>query len=108
MNDSSFGRWMKERRRALDLTQAGLAKLVGCTKGTIRYYEIERLRPSEQVAERLAEHLQIPHEQRQAFLQAAREPVPSDPSHQSTAHDPEDALLPRTPFRISHTPDDVD
>jgi transcriptional regulator with XRE-family HTH domain len=108
MNDSSFGRWMKQQRRALDLTQAGLAELVGCTKGTIRYYEIERLRPSGQVAEHLAEHLQIPHEQRQAFLQAAREPLPSAPSHQSAGHDPEDAPLPRTPYRVSDTPDDVD
>ena len=99
---------MKQRRRAVDLTQAELASLVGCTKGTIRFYEIERLRPSEQVAQRLAEHLQIAEEQRQAFLRAAREPVPSAPSHQSTRYDPEDAPLPLTPFRVSHTPGEVD
>jgi transcriptional regulator with XRE-family HTH domain len=32
----SFGYWVRRRRKALDLTQAELARLVGCAEVTIR------------------------------------------------------------------------
>ncbi|MEE8390228.1 MAG: helix-turn-helix transcriptional regulator [Anaerolineae bacterium] len=52
--DISFGRIVKEHRRALDLTQAELARRVACATITIRKVEADALRPSQQIAERLA------------------------------------------------------
>src|SRR5215207_5779708 len=55
----SFGAWLKQRRKALDLTQADLARLVGCAVVSIRKIEADEQRPSRQTAERLAQHLQF-------------------------------------------------
>src|SRR5262245_65938998 len=68
----TFGAWLKRRRKALDLTQAALAQRVGCSLGSIRKYEGDEQRPSRQLAELLATQLQIPPEERAAFIQFAR------------------------------------
>jgi predicted ATPase/DNA-binding XRE family transcriptional regulator len=68
----SFGQWLRQRRRALDLTQEEFARLVGCSAVTLRKLEAETRRPSKQIAERLAEVLHIAHEDRPAFLRFAR------------------------------------
>ena len=68
----SFGYWIRRRRKALDLTREALAQQVGCAIVTIRKIEADERRPSRQIAERLAECLQIPPGDRAAFLQAAR------------------------------------
>ncbi len=34
-DNASFGSWLKQRRKTLDLTQAELARLVGCATVTI-------------------------------------------------------------------------
>lgn len=71
-SDISFGRWLKQRRKALDLTQDDLARQVGCSVVTIRKIEVDERRPSRQIAELLAQHLAVlPHE-RSAFLHFAR------------------------------------
>ena len=67
-----FGTWLKRRRRALDLTQEALAQLVGCSVHSIRKFENDVQRPSRQLAERLAEQLRIPLEERAAFVHFAR------------------------------------
>src|SRR5262245_3398003 len=73
MDDAtSFGRWLRHRRRMLDLTQDELAQRVGCSVVTIRKIETDERRPSKQIAERLATYLDIPPADRPAFLQAAR------------------------------------
>jgi len=69
---TSFGRWLRHRRRLLDLTQEELAQRVGCSVVTIRKIEIDERRPSKQIATRLADSLEIPPADRPAFLQAAR------------------------------------
>jgi WD40 repeat protein/serine/threonine protein kinase/DNA-binding XRE family transcriptional regulator len=71
-NDASLGRILKERRRALDLTQAELARRVGCAVVTIKKLEADDLRPSRQIAERLAAVLQIAQDDRTAFVRLAR------------------------------------
>lgn len=68
----SFGAWVRARRRQLDLTQAGLGQRAGCSEAAIRKIEAEERKPSRQLAELLAAALQIPSEQRDAFLQSAR------------------------------------
>jgi transcriptional regulator with XRE-family HTH domain len=68
----SFGRWLKARRKALDLTQGTLAQRVGCALSTIKKIEEGVLRPSRQIAELLAQQLAIPLEERATFVQFAR------------------------------------
>jgi predicted ATPase/transcriptional regulator with XRE-family HTH domain len=67
-----FGRWLKQRRNLLDLTQHALAERSDCKVGTIRKIEAGRRRPSQQLIERLATALQIPNADRRAFHQLAR------------------------------------
>jgi WD40 repeat protein/transcriptional regulator with XRE-family HTH domain len=56
----------------MDLTQAELARRVGCATVTIRKIEYDSLRPSQQIAELLAKSLAIPLEERAAFVRLAR------------------------------------
>src|SRR5262245_18427324 len=73
MSDStSFGAWLKRRRKALDLTQDALARRVGCSVVSIRKFEAEQQRPSRQLAELLAVQLQIPPDECVTFVQFAR------------------------------------
>src|SRR4051812_28422784 len=69
---ASFGRLLKDRRRMLDLTQESLARQVGCAVVTIKKIEADTLRPSRQIAELLAEALQIPIDERAGFVRLAR------------------------------------
>jgi predicted ATPase/transcriptional regulator with XRE-family HTH domain len=87
--DESFGPWLKRRRKALDLTQADLARRVGCAVVTIRKIEAEQQRPSRQIAARLAEHLAIESDDRPAFVAFARGELDAGPPP-----------LPRSPARL--------
>ncbi|HSL28548.1 MAG TPA: tetratricopeptide repeat protein [Anaerolineales bacterium] len=71
--EHSFGNWVKRRRKALDLTQQELARRVGCSASLIFKIESDERRPSRQVAGLLADHLQIPPEQRSLFFKVARQ-----------------------------------
>ncbi|MBK8418817.1 protein kinase [Candidatus Villigracilis saccharophilus] len=68
----SFGMIAKNRRRELGLTQDELARRVGCAPITLRKIEADDLRPSVQIAERLAMALNVPLEERAAFVKLAR------------------------------------
>src|ERR687887_143337 len=76
--NASFGYWIRRRRKALDLTQAELARRVGCGEGTIQKIEADERRPPRQIAERLADCLALPSAERDAFLQAARAELSAD------------------------------
>jgi predicted ATPase/DNA-binding XRE family transcriptional regulator len=67
-----FGRWLKERRQALDLTQDELARQLGYASDTLRKLETGARRPSRQAAELLAEHLRISPGDCEAFIAFAR------------------------------------
>ena len=73
--DSSFGNWVRRRRKALDITQQELAQRVGCSLSLIFKIESDERRPSRQIAELLAKHLEIPPEQRDLFLKVARQEI---------------------------------
>jgi class 3 adenylate cyclase len=75
---SSFGYWLRRRRKALDLTQDELAHQAGCALGTLKKIETDERRPSKQLAERLADYLEIPATERVAFLKAARSELAVD------------------------------
>jgi predicted ATPase/transcriptional regulator with XRE-family HTH domain len=68
----SFGQWLRQRRKALDLTQDDLAERVGCAPATVRMIEKGQRRPSKQMADVLAECLRVPEEERTVFLALAR------------------------------------
>jgi predicted ATPase/DNA-binding XRE family transcriptional regulator len=70
--ETSFGDWVKKRRKALDLTQNALARQVGCSTATIEKIETGLRRPSHQMAELLAAALEIPLTDRPIFLKVAR------------------------------------
>jgi len=72
MNTDTFGEWIKQRRKQLDLTQEILAERVGCSLSAIRKIENDERRPSRQIAELLALHLDVPPEERTLFLKTAR------------------------------------
>jgi WD40 repeat protein/serine/threonine protein kinase/DNA-binding XRE family transcriptional regulator len=75
---ASFGYWLRRRRKALDLTQDELARLVGCALGTIKKLETDERRPSREMAARLADCLRITGDDRAAFLKAARAELAAD------------------------------
>jgi WD40 repeat protein/serine/threonine protein kinase/DNA-binding XRE family transcriptional regulator len=86
MDEQSFGRFIRQRRREMDLTQEELARRVGCAAITIRKIEAEDARPSVQIAERLAMSLAILLDARAEFVRRARsirpdveEPLPTPP-----------------------------
>jgi predicted ATPase/class 3 adenylate cyclase len=68
----SFGYWLRRRRKALDLTQAELARQANCSVALIQKIETDARRPSRQLAELLAASLGLVAEERAAFVQAAR------------------------------------
>jgi predicted ATPase/transcriptional regulator with XRE-family HTH domain/Tfp pilus assembly protein PilF len=69
---SSFGEWLRRARKACDLTQAELAQRVGCAEGTIRNLEADGLRPSKQLAARLAARLGLDADTQAAVVAFAR------------------------------------
>jgi predicted ATPase/class 3 adenylate cyclase/DNA-binding XRE family transcriptional regulator len=84
----SFGKWLRHRRRGLDLTQEELAQQVGCAPITIRKLEGDEMRPSKQLAESLSGPLRIPSNQREEFVRFARtDPKDALASHFASAFD---------------------
>jgi predicted ATPase/DNA-binding XRE family transcriptional regulator len=71
-----FGRLVRRRRKALDLTQAALARQVGCAEITIRKIEADEIRPSQQLLARLAGTLGIEADEHAAFVAAGRGTLP--------------------------------
>jgi len=81
--EGSFGQLVRARRRDIGLTQEELAHRVGCAPITLRKIEHDDLRPSLQIAERLAMALGIPEEERADFVRlgrAERAPEPVTPA----------------------------
>ena len=81
-NEATFGKLVKDHRLRLGLSQAEMAGRVGCATITLRKIESEALRPSVQMAERLASCLDTPQAERAEFVRLAR----------------------RSPFRTPQTP----
>ena len=78
MDSLNFGRWIKKLRNEQDLTQEMLSERVGCATPTLRAFEIGKRRPSREMAERIADVLQVPMDERAEFLRLAL--LPLEPS----------------------------
>src|SRR5689334_19321387 len=96
--ETSFGRWLQRRRKALDLTQEELAQRVGCAAETLRKIEADVRRPSRQIAERLAEALEISEADRAVFIKAARAELAVDRLAHPTQDLSQIALVPAKTF----------
>ncbi|WP_309571198.1 helix-turn-helix domain-containing protein, partial [Deinococcus sp.] len=66
-----FGMGVRERRRAMNLTQKKLARLLGCSPVTVQKIEEGHRRPAPPLAQALARHLEIGDVD--TFLRQARE-----------------------------------
>jgi predicted ATPase/transcriptional regulator with XRE-family HTH domain len=75
---ASFGYWVRRRRKALDLSQHDLARRTGYALTTIRKIETDARWPSREMAERLADILELHDDERAMFIQAARAELPID------------------------------
>src|SRR6185503_4471988 len=88
---TSFGTWLRQQRRALDLTQKALAEQVGCAEITVRRMEADEYKPSSELAFLLFEKLGIPESQRAEWVRFARgltdypfHPLPDQTHEQKT------------------------
>src|SRR6266508_2661202 len=70
--DISFGEWLRQHRRMLDLTQQELADQVGCARITLRRIESGALKPSKELALILLEKLGTPPAEGETWLRFAR------------------------------------
>lgn len=77
----SYGDWLKQRRKTLDLTQAELAGRAGCSVFALRKIESGERRPSKQLARLLAEALDVPVEAQAAVTRMARGEVSPERLH---------------------------
>src|SRR6266576_5616658 len=68
----SFGQWLKQHRKQLDLTQEELADRIGCSVVAISKIEAGVRRPSRQMAELLADLFKVPAEERASFIAFVR------------------------------------
>ncbi|MFN8473659.1 MAG: tetratricopeptide repeat protein [Anaerolineae bacterium] len=70
--DLLFGDWLKRRRRGQGLTQIELGRRIAYSGETIRKVEANELRPSRELAQKLADALDIPPEDCDRFVRFAR------------------------------------
>jgi predicted ATPase/DNA-binding XRE family transcriptional regulator len=68
----SFGTWLRQKRRSLDLTQKAFAAQVGCAEITVRRMEADEYKPSRELAFLLFEKLGISELERPQWISFAR------------------------------------
>ena len=81
----SFGDWVKQRRKSIDLTQKELADRVGCSIAALQKIERDERRPSRPMAERILDCLDVPPDQHPLLIKIARgertaDTLPSTPA----------------------------
>jgi predicted ATPase/transcriptional regulator with XRE-family HTH domain len=68
----TFGQWLHEQRSLRRFTREQFAKRVGCSVSALRKIEYGERRPSMQIAELMANCLDVPLEERSIFVRVAR------------------------------------
>src|SRR5512137_672979 len=68
----TFGEWLRQQRTDLNLTREQFAERVGCSVALLRKIEDGERRPSTQIAELIANSLNIPESDRATFVRVAR------------------------------------
>lgn len=68
----TFGEWLRGQRKVRKLTRLEFAERIGCSAIMLRKIEDGERRPSAQIAELIANALDIPTPEREAFIRVAR------------------------------------
>jgi predicted ATPase/transcriptional regulator with XRE-family HTH domain len=68
----TFGEWLRQQRNQLKLTREQFAERVGCSVALLRKIEDGERRPSTQIAELIANSLNVPPANRSTFVRVAR------------------------------------
>src|SRR5262249_55596956 len=68
----TFGEWLRQSRTDLRLTREECAKRGGCAVSALRKIEDGERRPASQMAELMANSLNIPPAERSTFVKVAR------------------------------------
>lgn len=68
----TFGKWLRQQRRTLDLTQETFASQVGCARITLRRIESGELKPSRELALIILAKAGVPTHEREAWLPFTR------------------------------------
>src|SRR5512135_1491354 len=68
----TFGEWLRQQRSLRRLTREEFASRVGCSVSALQKIEYGERRPSAQIAELLANCLDIPPDERSTFVRVAR------------------------------------
>src|ERR687884_1530665 len=69
---SSFGSWLRQRRREAGIARDDLAERAACSSITLQKIEAGERRPSRQLALILAQVFSVPIDEREAFVAFAR------------------------------------
>src|SRR6476620_11502583 len=91
-NDLSFGVWLKQRRKAADLTQDALAELAGCSTDMVRKIEGDVARPSRKLTELLLTALDFSPQEQPALMTWARTGLP--PLQEASSPTPGRVVIP--------------
>jgi predicted ATPase/DNA-binding XRE family transcriptional regulator len=91
--EPTFGNWLRQQRKELGVAQEELAERIGCSTIMLRKLESGERHPSSQIALLLAAYLNIPAEEREAFMAFARTGKAATPESSAT----------RSPWR-AHSP----
>lgn len=68
----TFGHWLKQRRKGLDLTQEKLSGRIGCATSTLQKIEAGERQPSRDFARRISDVLNVEPDKLPAFIAFAR------------------------------------
>lgn len=93
---ASFGAWLKQRRKEQGIGPDQFADLIGCSTITLLKIEAGERKPSRQLAELLADHLNVPPDEREAFIRFAR-------LGQAISTEPASEIAARAPWRAAHS-----
>ncbi|MEN9938489.1 MAG: hypothetical protein RLZZ387_5068 [Chloroflexota bacterium] len=91
----AFSSWVKQRRKALDMTQAQLALQVPCAPVTLRKIEAGVLRPSRELSARLVQLLAATPDEYPDVLRSARQASPQPAPRQPALPVPLSTLIGR-------------
>ncbi len=100
---TKFGLWLREHRRARDMTQQELAGQIGCSDSTLRKFEAGTRRPSKQIVERLLQFFSISHNEQPAVIEWARLGI----TELQTRHHPRRSAI-RNPEQLALTSHPLD
>ncbi|MGE5249385.1 MAG: ATP-binding protein, partial [Bacteroidota bacterium] len=99
----TFGEWLRQQRSMRRLTREEFARRVGCSVSAVRKIEEGVRRPSAQIAELMANCLDIPLGERSTFVRVARGELRADRLHHEPIT-PAGPPLPRIDLPIFPTP----